>query len=77
MLPHCRSFLAGKSGSYEGVCMGSITAIAFVSLHLSDERRFCFPKGVTDRQLVRVVVAYTEARPERMHEDWRLLAGSL
>jgi hypothetical protein len=32
------------------------------------------PSGVTTVQQVRVVVSYVEARPERMHESFRLLA---
>jgi Rap1a immunity proteins len=34
----------------------------------------CRPQGVTTGQMVRVVVAYIERRPERMHEDFRRLA---
>jgi hypothetical protein len=76
MLPQCKRFLAlagtGKASFAEGVCAGSITAFAFVGRSLNN--RFCFPEGVTNRQMVQVVVTYIEARPARMHEDWRDLA---
>jgi Rap1a immunity proteins len=32
------------------------------------------PNGVTIEQLVRVVVAYVEARPDLMHQEFRLLS---
>jgi hypothetical protein len=74
MLPQCKRFLAvpGKAGFAEGVCAGTITAFAYVGRNLNQP--FCFPEGVTHEQMVRVVVAYTEARPARMHEKWRVLA---
>lgn len=35
----------------------------------------CIPAGeVTVNQQVRVVVAYIDARPNRLHEDFRILA---
>jgi hypothetical protein len=40
--------------------------------------RVCTPPGVTRGQLVRVVVAYVEARPRRMHEPfWQLTYEAL
>jgi hypothetical protein len=37
----------------------------------------CIPAGeVTVNQQVRVVVAYIDARPNRLHEDFRILSGS-
>jgi hypothetical protein len=79
MLPYCKSFLAqdiSRSDQdrnfYAGVCAGSITAFNFVSRSLKNG--FCFPQGATHSQMVRVVVAYIEARPARMHEDFRDLA---
>jgi Rap1a immunity proteins len=74
MLPYCKSFLAQteRETFMAGVCAGSITAFAFVGRGLNNG--FCFPKGATHAQMVRVVVAYIEARPARMHEDFRNLA---
>jgi len=34
----------------------------------------CPPQNVTTGHTVRVVIAYIERRPERMHEDFRGLA---
>ena len=34
----------------------------------------CMPSGVTYEQGVRIVIAYIEARPQRMHESFGLLA---
>jgi hypothetical protein len=77
MLSYCKSFLAQdvsrldrEKSFYVGLCVGSITAITFVGRSL----RFCFPEGATHGQMVRVVVAYIEGRPARMHEDFRDLA---
>jgi Rap1a immunity proteins len=33
-----------------------------------------YPKGVTIEQMIRVIIAHIEARPARMHEDFRVLA---
>jgi hypothetical protein len=77
MLPHCKSVLSDtpRKGTFTGgVCAGSITAFGFVSRSLDGEFRFCFPEGVINDQMFRVVVSYIEARPSRMHEDWRVLA---
>jgi Ssp1 endopeptidase immunity protein Rap1a len=79
MLPYCKSFLAQdlsrsdlETNFYAGVCAGSIAAFNFVSRSLN--KGFCFPEGATHGQMVRVVVAYIEARPARMHENFRDLA---
>jgi len=79
MLPYCKSFLAQdlsrsdrEKNFYAGLCAGSITAFTFVGRSLN--KGFCFPEGATNGQMVRVVVAYIEARPARMHEDFRVLA---
>ena len=39
-----------------------------------DPPRLCVPNLVTREQTVRVVIAYIDARPARMHEDIRGLA---
>jgi len=35
---------------------------------------FCPPAGATIKQRIQVIIAYIEARPQRMHEDFRVLA---
>src|SRR5262245_1060318 len=76
VLPHCKVLLRARPvGTFgEGVCAGSIAALASVGGILDDRAKFCVPKGVTNGQMARVVVAYIEARLARMHEDFRLLA---
>ena len=43
-------------------------------LYAGGGNHFCQPNGVTHGQAVAVVVKYIEARPERMHENFGLLA---
>jgi hypothetical protein len=52
-----------------GRCMGMVDALDVIS-----GRVFCPPEKSTSGQRVRVVVSYIEARPEKMHEDFRALA---
>jgi hypothetical protein len=73
----------------QGVCEGIISEIAFVGRAIlirpdPEKSRFggilrqilCLdiPAGVTGGQRARVVVSYIDARPARMHEDFRSLA---
>jgi hypothetical protein len=61
----CRAFIAESNSDLflQGVCLGVVTATAV-----------CLPSGVTVGQEVRVVAAYIDARPTRLHEDFRVLA---
>ncbi|SRR6266436_5896897 len=87
MMPHCRNALDPKSPENlyaQGACVGTIVGIAFVAVSLnalspSDEnvrRELCVnpPATGTRGQLVRTVVAYIDARPARMHENFGVLA---
>jgi hypothetical protein len=84
MLPHCKRASAEpgeraltERSSFpfmEGVCTGSILSLALVGPSLSNTLRFCPPQQATKKQQIRVVVAYIEARPARLHEDYRTLA---
>jgi len=62
----CRAFIAESNSDLflQGVCLGVIIATT----------GFCLPSGVTVGQEVRVVAAYIDARPNRLHEDFRVLA---
>jgi Rap1a immunity proteins len=70
----CRDFLrpALPTNAIEafdaGNCAGIVEGINFV------DESTCMPKGVTAEQSVRVVVAYIDARPARMHESFKSLA---
>jgi hypothetical protein len=73
VLPGCKGFLdktsvpAPDEAIMEGYCVGFLEGLGYTT-------DFCQPKGVTTNQAVAVVVKYIEARPERMHEDFRALA---
>ena len=85
-MPGCRAILQKSSDDLfkQGLCVGMIRGIAFVSESLSSapslpgnvRQELCtnHPDEVTIAQLIRVVIAHIEARPARMHEDFRDLA---
>ena len=67
----CRSFIArdGSENFKQGLCGGSVFAVVSVGPGV------CLPQGVKDiRQVIRVVMAYIDARPARMHENFNTLA---
>jgi len=79
-MPGCRALLQNKGGDLPSLCAGIVGGIMYEeSMHLlGDEKSaiFCIPKGVTADQAVRVVVAYIDGHPERMHERFETLAVS-
>ena len=70
LMPGCRDPLTdSQSNAYlQGFCGGLVVGIFFMSGNK------CSPRGVTNGQLYRVVVEYIDARPARMHEDFKELA---
>lgn len=54
-------------------CSGVVHALGYVGRFLPPEYQSCVPPTSDARQLARVVVKYIEARPEKMHEDFRML----
>ena len=55
-------------------CAGIVIGLASVGQHLSlPEWQSCAPATSDAQQLARIVVAYLEAHPERMGEDFRRL----
>lgn len=77
MLPGCKAYLAQSppSGFAGGLCVGTVETLNFMTPTLKRERGCAdIPRGVTNDQTVRVVIRYIEARPNRMHESFRLLA---
>src|SRR5262249_19257652 len=65
----CRGFL-NKDGSdrlVQGACLGRVQTILECGDH-------CVPDGVILGQAIRVVVAYIDQRPARLHEKFGLLA---
>ena len=79
MLPACMAVLAISSGNPAagidpvemGRCIGMIEGVAL----LANYGVFCPPAGAAIKQRIQVIIAYIEARPQRMHEDFRVLAA--
>ena len=53
-----------------GRCIGLMQGLGYASQLLG----VCPPDDVTEDLRARVAVTYVEARPDRMHEDFRVLA---
>lgn len=76
MLPACAAFVAERAprevdGVFQaGRCIGLMQGLGFAARLLG----VCPPDEVTEAQRARVAVTYVEAHPERMHEDFRVLA---
>ena len=71
MMPSCRKLLTNDNSEpyLQGICYGIIKTLFFMG------GGKCAPSGVvTVSQINRVVVQYIDARPARMHEDFRDLA---
>jgi Rap1a immunity proteins len=71
-LPLCRGFLnhSGANILLQGACAGVIEGMVFLGKYQCVD----VPDEVTIAQAVRVVVAYIDARPARMHEPFKKLA---
>ena len=82
MLPHCKSSLNYPPGTFiEGYCAGIVVGMVAVAQPLfapgqsrAAERCLDIPENVSNRQLVEAVVSYIEARPQRMEQQFRVLA---
>ena len=57
-----------------GVCAGMVRAIVYLTGDLPPQLRSCPPRGSTQGQSQRVVVAYLERNPGRLHLDFEDLA---
>jgi hypothetical protein len=80
MMPGCQQLLKPPKDPdpvdfvRSGHCAGLIEGLTYAA-YASGGSETCRPPSiVTDAQLVRVVLAYIEHRPQRMHEDFRKLA---
>jgi Rap1a immunity proteins len=75
LLPACKHATANPTqADFEtGFCLG--LAVAFLNLQydLKPAAQFCPPEHATNGQVLRVVVAYMEAHPDRLHKDTRTL----
>jgi hypothetical protein len=74
-IPRCKYLLVDQyRGGFDvgfgvGVCAGMVDSISYFSRLLPEHMKSCKPEGVTNEQLIRVVITYIEARPARMHEN--------
>jgi Ssp1 endopeptidase immunity protein Rap1a len=80
VVPACKEFLAREGETTletswgRGFCFGTFASLDYMNQFLPPHLRSCPPKGVTRRQAVRVVLAYIERRPQRLHEAFLTLA---
>jgi hypothetical protein len=75
LLPACKAAVEGLRYSDEtaqGICMGTVDTLKQLGPYLT--RPWCPPNEVTTSQAIRVVVAYLEARPRDLHEDFTILS---
>jgi hypothetical protein len=77
-LPGCKNLLleeekilSREQNFRTGRCAGILLGISYFASSLA---RICWPEGITNDQITRVVVSYIDRRPERWHEDFRDLA---
>jgi hypothetical protein len=82
MLPYCRAAVNNQAPTLasdavmQGMCVGIVDALDFMMSNYppqEDEHRSC-PPDVTLKETVQVVIKYIDARPERMHENFKTLA---
>ncbi len=72
----CRNFISNTNNNlfYQGVCTAIVDDVAYYSWALTDELKICPPRGTTLGQATRMVVNYMDAHPERLNEDFRIIA---
>ena len=78
MLPACMAVVAISSANPAagidtvemGRCIGMVEGVAL----LANYGIFCPPTGTIIKERMQVIIAYIEAPPQRLHEDFRVLA---
>jgi hypothetical protein len=79
MVPKCQQLLVQPkqttlASAFDlGICTGLLEGLVYMSGYMPPDQRPCYAKNVTAVQIVRVILAYIERRPQRMHEDFREL----
>ena len=71
LIQSCQAFLSGNAGLLpflQGRCFGVIDGLAYGSPEV------CPPPTTTGEEMVRVVVQHIGAAPDRIREDFRILA---
>ncbi|SEE38000.1 hypothetical protein SAMN05444161_5589 [Rhizobiales bacterium GAS191] len=56
------------------MCMGKLEAVVFFASSIDTPNRSCPPRGVPDSQVAKVVVAYLDQNPARLHQVFLGLA---
>jgi len=78
IVPGCQKFLSNRSENLlqQGRCFGIIETLLVMGQlkGVAPEFTFCPAPEVATGQLIRVAVDYIERRPQRMREDFLLLA---
>jgi hypothetical protein len=75
MLPHCKAWLDPSTrDAIGGGCIGIVGTLSFVSRVLDEGLKFCHPSAVSPEQMLGKVIEFVETHPERVQEDFRLLA---
>ena len=71
LLQDCKDSLRERAAFprpfYSGLCMGLVAGVHYV------DAKSCAPEDATNSQLMRVVLAYIEVRPQRMNEEFMKL----
>jgi hypothetical protein len=74
LLPACKALVSSstkESLMLQGFCGGMVSGIAVMA---QVPKAVCIPDAASALQMVRVVVQYLEARPNRLHERFEGLA---
>ena len=81
MLPHCKASLGDSSTFIQGFCAGIVVGMAALAQPLfapgqSRAAELCvnIPESTSNGQLIQAMVRYIEARPQRMNEQFSVLA---
>jgi hypothetical protein len=75
MLPHCRAWLDPSTrDAIGGSCIGIVGTLSFVSRVLDEGLKFCHPSNLPPERMLGTVIEFVETHPERIQEDFRLLA---
>src|SRR5438552_3119507 len=73
MLPHCEHYIVSnyRYDVWDGECGGVISALMFFGSSLNSKYNFCPPKGASNEQGGRVIIAYMKLHPELLHLNFR------
>jgi len=83
IMPWCRALVSNREMQdyfNQGLCGGMINGIVYVLSQsavtgvLPITSRLCVPGEATMGQIQKIVIQYIDQRPQRFHEDFRLLA---